>query len=229
MCQRRSVTSIALAVLLGIAAFPLVLVFAPVYFPWTLFVLAFFGGAVGVSVAPRGQRAGLLRALGLAVFMVAVVLAVMTVTSNMVLIPSILIARFSWIGWLLLPILVGVRVGEWLRARLGIARGAGVGAASVFAMAVVGAGLAFASAPPDVGAAPICDPDRFDCPRTQCAYMAERRRLLTIERVTAFDGVNITCTYTAWGGFDIGSATMGSRGGFWTDGAWPRFMSGRER
>lgn len=228
MCQRRAVPSIALAVLLGIAAFPVVLVFGPGYFPWTLLVLACLGGVVGLSIAPRGQRSGLLRALGLAVLMVAAVLGVMMLTSNMLIGLSVLVASLVWIGWLLLPILVGVSVGAWLRARMGIARGAGIGAAGLFAIALVGAGLALAFAPPDVADAPECD-GGFECPRTQCAYMAERRRLLAIERVTAFDGVNITCTYTAWGGFEIGRADMGSRGGSWTDGAWPRFMSGRER
>lgn len=228
MCQRRSVASIALAVLLGIAAFPVVLVFGPGYLPSSLLVLACLGGVVGLSIAPRGRRSGLLRAFGLAVLMVAAVLGVMTLTSNMLMSLSVLLASLIWIGWLLLPILVGVSVGAWLRARLGIARGAGVGAAGVFAIALVGAGLALAFAPPEVSGAPTCDRG-FECPRTWCAYMAERRRLFAIERVTAFDGVNITCTYTAWGGFEIGRADMGSRGGSWTDGAWPRFMSGRER
>jgi hypothetical protein len=221
------VISVALAVLLGIAAFPLVLVFGPVYFPWTLFVLACFGGVVGLAIAP-GQRAGLLQALGLAVLMVSVVLAVMTVTSNMVLSPTVLFARLSWIGWLLLPILVGVLVGAWLRARMGIVRGAGIGAAAVFAIALAGAGLAFAFAPPDVAGAPTCERER-DCSRTQCAIGAERRRFLAVERVTAFDVDHITCTYTAWGGIYIGRADVGRGGGSWTDGAWPRFISGRER
>lgn len=228
MCQRRSVTSIALAVLLGIAAFPVVLMFGPVYFPSSLLALACLGGVVGLSIAPRGQRSGLLRALGLAVLMVAAVFGVMTLTSNMLVSLSVLLASLIWIGWLLLPILVGVSVGAWLRARVGIARGTGIGAAGVFAIALVGAGLALAFAPPEVSGAPACDRG-FECPRTWCAYMAERRRLFAIERVTAFDGVNITCTYTAWGGFEIGHADMGSRGGSWTDGAWPRFMSGRGR
>jgi hypothetical protein len=223
------VISVALAVLLGIAAFPLVLVFGPVYFPWTLLVLACFGGVVGLFVTPRGQRAGLLRALGLAVFMVAVVLGVMTLTSNLVLSPTVLFARLSWMGWLLLPILVGVLVGAWLRARVGIVRGAGIGSAAVFALAIVGAVLAFAIAPPEVAGAPMCDPRSFDCPRSQCAIGAERRRFLAIERVTAFDAQHITCTYTAWGGTYIGRADVGRGGGSWTDGAWPRFVSGRER
>jgi hypothetical protein len=225
------VIRVALAVLLGIAAFPLVLVFGPFYFPWTLLVLACFGGVVGLFIAPRGQRAGLLQASGLAVLMVAVVLAVMTVTSNMVLSPTVLFARLSWIGWLLVPILVGVLVGAWLRARMGIVRGAGIGAAAVFAIALAGAGLAFAFAPPDVAGAPMCDRE-FDCPhiRTQCSLMAERRRLLAIERVTAFDGDHITCTYTAWSGIYIGRVDVGrGTGSSWTDGAWPRFVLGRER
>jgi hypothetical protein len=229
MCQRlRVVISVALAVLLGVAASPLVLVFGPVYFPWTLLVLACFGGVVGLAIAPRGQRSRVLRALGLAVLMVAVVLGVLTLRSNMVLSPRVLFASLIWIGWLLFPILVGVLVGAWLRAGMGFARAVGTGAAAVLVIALSGAGLAFALAPPEVAGAPACDRG-FECPRTQCAYMAERSRVLAIERVTAFDGVNITCTYTAWGGFEIGRADMGSRGGSWTDGAWPLFVSGRER
>jgi hypothetical protein len=223
------VISVALAVLLGIAAFPLVLVFGPVYFPWTLLVLACFGGVVGLFITPRGQRSGLLRALGLAVFMVAVVLGVMTLTSNMVLSPAVLVARLNWIGWLLLPILVGVLVGAWLRARLGIVHGAGIGAAALVAIALAGAGLAFALAPAEAARAPTCNPDSFDCPRSQCAIGAERRRFLAIERVTAFDAEHITCTYTAWGGIYIGRADVGRGGGSWTDGAWPLIVSGRER
>jgi hypothetical protein len=228
MCQRLPVViSVVLAVVVGIAAFPLVLVFGPVYFPWTPFVLLCFGGVIGLSILPRGQRSGLLRAFGLAVFTVAVVLGVLTLTSNMVLSPAVLFARLTWICWLLLPILVGVLVGARLRSRMGIVRGAGIGVTTSFGIALAGAGLAFAVAPPDIAGAPTCDRG-FECPRTQCAYMAERRRILAIERVTAFDGMNITCTYTAWGGFEIGRADMRSRGGFWTDGAWPRFVSGRE-
>jgi hypothetical protein len=228
MCQRRFVTSIALAVLLGIAAFPVVLVFGPGYFPSSFLVLACLGGVVGLSVAPRGLRSGLLRPFGLAVLMVAAVLAVMTLTSNMLMSLSVVLASLIWIGWLSLPILAGAFAGASLRSRLGLARGVAAGAAAAIATLFVGAGLALAFAPPEVSGAPTCDRG-FECPRTWCAYMAERRRLFAIERVTAFDGVNITCTYTAWGGFEIGRADMGSRGGSWTDGAWPRFMSGRER
>ena len=45
--------------------------------------------------------------------------------------------------------------------------------------------------------------------------------------MTAFDGERVTCTYTAWGGIDIGRAEMGRGGGSWTDGVWPRLWSGR--
>ena len=221
--------SVAVAVLLGIATFPLVLVFGPVYFPWTLVVLACFGGVVGLSIVPRGQRSGLLRAFGLAVLMVVAVLGVLTLTSNMVLSPAVLFARLNWIGWLLLPILVGVLVGAWLRTRLGIVRGAGIGAAALVAIALAGAGLAFALAPPEAAGAPTCDSSSFDCPRTQCAIGAERRRFLAIERVTAFDAEHIICTYTAWGGIYIGRADVGRGGGSWTDGSWPLIVSGRER
>src|SRR5688572_15764256 len=99
MCQRRPVTSIALAVLLGVAAFPVVLVFGPVYFPSSLLVLACLGGVVGLSIPPRGRRSRLLRAMGLAVLMVAAVLGVMTLTSNMLMSLSVLLASLIWIGW----------------------------------------------------------------------------------------------------------------------------------
>ena len=221
-------TSIALAVLFGLAAFPLVLVFGPVYFPWTLLVLACFGGVVGLSIVPRGQGPGVLRGFFFAVLMVAVVLGVFTLTSNVVFAPPALVSQLVWIGWFFFPMLVGVSAGAWLRARLGLVRGSGIGAALVFAIFLVGAGLAFAFAPPEIADAPACD-GGFECPRTLCAYMAERRRLLAVERVTAFDGQRITCTYTAWGGVYIGRADMGRGGGSWTDGAWPEILSGRGR
>ena len=220
--------SIALAVLFGLAAFPLVLVFGPVYFPWSLLVLAGFGGVVGLSIVPRAQGSGVLRGFTLALLMAAVVLGVFTLTANVVFAPAVLVSQLVWIGWFLLPMLVGVSAGAWLRARLGLVGGIGSGAALVFAVFLVGAGLAFALAPPEIAHAPACD-GGFDCPRTQCADMAERRRLFAIERVTAYDGQRITCTYTAWGGIYIGRAEMGRGGGSWTDGAWPEILSGRGR
>lgn len=214
--------------LFGLAAFPVVLVFGPVYFPWSLLVLACFGGVVGLSIPPRAQRSGLLRALGLAAIMVAVVLGVFMLTSNVLFTPAVLVSQLVWVGWFLLPMLVGVSAGAWLRARLGLVRGLGIGASVVFAILLMGTGLAFAIAPPEIADAPACE-GGFECPRTQCAYMAERRRLLAIERVTAFDGQRITCTYTAWGGVYIGRAEMGRGGGSWIDGAWPETLSGRGR
>ena len=213
--------------LFGLAAFPVVLVFGPVYFPWSLLVLACFGGVVGLSIVPRAHSR-LLRALGFATLMAAVVLGVFTLTSNVLFTPAVLVSLLVWIGWFLLPMLVGVSAGAWLRARLGLVRGFGIGAAVVFAILLMGTGLAFAIAPPEIADAPACE-GGFECPRTQCAYMAERRRLLAIERVTAFDGQRITCTYTAWGGVYIGRAEMGRGGGSWTDGAWPEMLSGRGR
>jgi hypothetical protein len=227
------VIPIALAALLGLAAFPLALVFGPAYFPWSLLVFASFGGVVGLSVMPRGPRSRFLHGLSLAALMVFVVLVALTVTSNVALRPDawtadpgVLAAALVWAGWLFLPVLIGVFVGAWLRGRMGIARGAGVGAASVLAVALVGAGLAFAVAAPEVAGAPICD-GGFECPRTWCRYMAERSRVMAIERVTAYDGEHITCTYTAWGGIYIGRADVSRNGGSWTDGAWPEIVSGR--
>lgn len=224
--------AVALAVLLGFVAFPVALVFGPVYFPWSLLVFAALGGAVGLAIAPRGQL--FLRALGLAVVLVAVVFGVFLLTSNIALNPSNLASNagaflpfLAYMGSLLLPVLVGVAAGATLRARWGVGHAAAVGVLSLFAIALLGAGLAFAFAPSEVAKAPQCA-DGLECPRTWCAYMAERRRLLAVERVTSFDGDRITCTYTAWGGVDIGRTDVGfPDGGTWTDGAWPKMFLGR--
>lgn len=224
--------AIALAVLLGVVAFPVVLVFGPVYFPWSLLVLAALGGAVGLAIPPRGQR--FLRALGSAVVMVAVVFGVFVLTSNIALDPSVLasntaalLSSLVWIGSLLLPTLVGVAAGATLRAQWGVGRAATVGVLGLLAIALLGAGLAFAFAPAEVANAPRCAGSR-DCLRTQCAVGAERRRFMAIERVTAFDGEHITCAYTAWGGIYIGRADVGfPGGGSWTDGVWPKMFKER--
>lgn len=222
------VTSIAFAALSGVVLFPVVLVFGPGYFPWTLLVLASFGIAVGLSIDPRGSRSRPWKAFGLAALTVAVILGVLVFTSNIALGRGPLVAAVAWAGPLLLPTIVGVLVGAWLRARMGLLRGAGVGTASVAALALVGAGLALALAPPEVAGAPTCA-GGYECPRVGCAQMAERRRFLAIERVTAFDGEHITCTYTAWGGVQIGHADIGPGVGSWTDGRWPEILSGRVR
>jgi hypothetical protein len=219
-------STIALAVVFGLATFPLVLVFGPMYFPWSMLVLACFGGVVGLSLASGGARPLLPRAVGLAVLMVAVVLVVITLTSNIVWSAGTLVFAVVWTLGILVPLLVGVLVGAWLRARSGVTRGAAIGVAAALAIALIGTGLAFAAAPTEIADAPTCE-GGFECPRTQCAYMAERRRLFAIERVTAFDRERVTCTYTAWGGIDIGRAEMGRGGGSWTDGIWPRLWSGR--
>jgi hypothetical protein len=232
MCHAVGVTAIALAVLLGLTAFPVVLVFGPVYFPWSLLVLMAFGGAVGLAISRRGQR--FLRALGLAVVMIAVVFGVRTLTSNVALDPSGLASNTAVvfpfllsIGSLLVPVLVGISAGEALRARWGVGRATAVGVLGLFAIALFGAGLAFAFAPLEIANAPRCA-DSLECPRTRCAQMAERIRLFAVERVIAFDGDRITCTYTAWGGIYIGRADVGfPGGGSWTDGPWPKILRGR--
>lgn len=215
-----------LALVVGAMAFPLVLVFAPVYFPWSMLVLACLGGVVGLSiVAPDARRRSLITVV-IAVLMVVTVIAVGILTRNFVLNVGVLTALFAWSVWIFVPVLLGMLLGASLRARFGIVRGAGMGAAATLAVTLVGAGLALLVAPPEVANAPACERE-LACPRTQCAFMAERRRILAIERVTAFDGKRITCTYTAWGGIHIGQAEMGRGGGSWTDGAWPLIVSGR--
>jgi len=222
------VASLIVAVVLGLALFPVVLVFGPVYFPWSLLVLAAVGAVVGLVIPPERARSRLLHALGLALLMVAVVLGVFRVTSNLAPDVGVLFAVAIWSAWLLLPLFTGVLSGATLRAAVGIGRGAVVAGAGVLAIALLGAGLAFAAAPPEVAGAPTCDRG-FECPRTQCASMAERRRFLAIERVTVFDGTRMTCTYTAWGGVYIGRADIGRGGSSWTDGAWPEIVGGRGR
>ena len=232
MCNAADVAAVALAVVLGVVAFPVVLVFGPVYFPWSVLVLAALGVAVGLAIPPRGPR--FLRALGLAVVMVAVVFSVRMLTSNITLDPSRLVSNtralvpfLAYFGALLLPVLVGAAAGATLRAHWGVRRAGAVGVLGLFAIAVFGTGLAFAFAPSEVANAPRCA-DSLECPRIWCAQMAERRRLFAVERVIAWDGNRITCTYTGWGGFSIGQADVGfPGGGGWTDGAWPRLLSGR--
>lgn len=224
--------ALALAVLLGVVAFPVVLVYGPAYSPWIVLVLVAFGGAVGLAVPPRGQR--LPRALGLAGALVATVLGVLMLTSNvapnlslLTANPAVLLSFVVWSGSLLLPVLVGVAAGATLRARWGTARAAAVGVLGLVATALLGAGLAFAFAPAEVASAPRCAGGP-ECPRVWCAQTAERRRMLAVERVIAFDGNRITCNYTAWGGIDIGRADVGfPGGGSWTDAVWPKMLLGR--
>jgi hypothetical protein len=160
--------------------------------------------------------------------MVAVVLGVLTLTSNLVVHrPEEVVAALSWSAVLTVPIALGAFAAARLRAALGVSRASMTGAVVALVIAVAGVGLAFALAPAEVADAPTCAASDFECPRNLCSNMAERRRLLAIERVTAFDGQNITCTYTAWGGIRIGQADVGRRGGSWTEGAWPRILSGR--
>jgi hypothetical protein len=90
---------------------------------------------------------------------------------------------------------------------------------------VVGTVLALAAAPAEAANAPACDP-RVHCARGRCWSTAERRRLYAVERVTEFGGGGrITCTYTAWGGADIGTV----RDGGWTDGEWPILLGAPRR
>jgi hypothetical protein len=190
-----SMSTVVLALVVGIAAFPLLLVFGPAYFRRACFCWRPLAASWVCRFALN---------------------------------PRMLVAVILWSVWLLPPIALGVLAGDWLRARAGIVRGGDIGAGAALVIALIGTGLAFLAAPPEVANAPTCD-NGFECPRTQCAYMAERRRFLAIERVTAFDGERITCTYTAWGGIAIGRSEMGRGGGSWTGGAWPLMFSGRQR
>ena len=134
MCQPPCVISIALAVLLGMALFPVVLVFGPVYFPWSLFVLGCFGSVVGFSSAPHGPPSQIQRVLGLSVVVLAVVLGALAQSSNLLFSRDQLGGQVRWAAWLFFPILIGVFAGAWLRARMGSARGAAVGVSALLAI-----------------------------------------------------------------------------------------------
>gem|GEM_PF-2659702 len=84
---------------------------------------------------------------------------------------------------------------------------------------VGGWGLAFVRAP----AAVVDDPCRKggespECQLyVQCPEVAERRRLLAIERVTLFDvaGSRARCEYITWAGIGIGRVEVTGGGSHW--------------
>ena len=213
-------TSFVVAVVLGLALFALLLVFPPLYFPWTLLAIVSGGLAVGLTVKPSGR--GPLRAAAYGTLMVATALIVL---SRVAIAPSAYLALFLSASWLFVPAIAGALLGAAVGRRLGFVRATAVLAPAVALVGVVGAVLALVAAPAEVTNAPTCDPGG-ECARARCWSTAERRRLYAVERVTEFGGGgHITCTYTAWGGTDIGTVREGS----WTDGEWPILLGAPRR
>ena len=213
-----------LAALFGIALFPLVLVFPPVYWPWSLLIMAACGAIVGLTVR-RPLPRGAFVAAALVAVTVVVTIGVGRLSRNF---GVDLAAVLYWIRWLYFPVLVGAMFGAMARARLGLPRGAAAAAAATLLIGAGGAVLEVVLAPRDVAAIPYCERDPT-CPREPCWMMAERRRLFAWESVDAFDDQQISCAYTAWGGLHIGTVTAGARESRWDDGDWPSFVAGRGR
>jgi len=207
------------AVLAGIALGPMVLVFSPVYFPWTLLTVVAAGLLVGI--ADGGTLAARLAWSSLAA---ALLFAVATFALSRMNAGFMSVRLLAWLSlWLLMPSLLGVAVGALARERLGPLRGMAASAGGVATVALIGAALALVAAPPEVANAPACGSTSY-CDRWSCSMMAERRGWLAVERVTSYDAGGITCVYTGWGGIRIGTVVSAGRGSSWEDGWWPRLL-----
>jgi hypothetical protein len=224
------VLALALAILAGVALFPVFLVFPPVYFPWTLLVETAAGAIAGLAIPQVTDRWGARVGLTAAAVVGAAVLTL--VLSRNVVLTSIVASAAAvswWLAWIGIPVLVGTLAGGLARRRLGALAGTATVAIALVAIAAAGMGLAVALAPRDVATAPSCDRDPR-CPRMSCWMTAERRRLFAVESITAYDGSTIECTYTAWGGIRIGMVSGGvGRGSGWTDADWPMLLAPRSR
>ena len=225
--------SVIAAVVFGIALTPVALIFGPVYHPWSLLVLATAGAIVGLVTS--SSRHGRVHAVGLAFLMTLVLVGVLVLGANLRIDLDALrtnlerhglqaLAPATWFVWIAAPMFAGTLAGTAVRARFGAPRGSAIVAATVLLIAAGGAVLALAVAPAEAASVPQCDRP-FECPLVQCGYIAERRRMLTVERVVVADGGDVTCSYTAWGGIEIGRAHVErGRGMTWTDGVWPRIV-----
>ena len=203
------------AVLAGIALGPIVLVFSPVYFPWTLLTVVSAGLLVGI--AGGGTLAARLAWSSLAA---ALLFAVATFVLSRMNAGFMSVGLVAWLSmWLLMPLLLGVVVSAFARERLGPLRGMAASAGGVATVALIGAALALVAAPPEVANAPACGSTSY-CERWSCSMMAERRGWLAVERVTSYGTGGITCVYTGWGGIHIGTVVSAS----WEDGWWPRLV-----
>ncbi|MGH2450339.1 MAG: hypothetical protein ACRDGE_03520 [Candidatus Limnocylindria bacterium] len=204
--------SLALAAILGIGLFPVLLVFPPLYFLWALLVVACANAAAGLTI----RRARLERALALAVLAgtVTVAIALATLGARAVR-PDAIPALFVTQSPLLLPAVGGAVIGALARRRLGGLHASAAVVAGAAVLTRIGFAIAGLFAPGEVANAPGF--------RNQCWMTAERRRILAVERVVAWDGRHMTCTYTAWGGIHVGTV----RDSGWSDGWWPELFRPR--
>lgn len=210
----------AVAILAGVALAPLLVVFPPVYFPWTLLVAASAGSLVGLAGGARTAR------LDVAACIVAAILLfiIAVLAFGLPTVGSLSPALLAVFWWLFVPMAAGAITAGVLRRRLGTLRALGVSIGGAVALAVIGVALAFALAPPDAADAPQCD-GVSTCARSTCWVSAERIRLLTLERVTRYGDGSITCVYTGWGGVQVGTARGAPGfGSGWEDGWWPRLL-----
>jgi len=213
------VTSVIVAVILGLAMFGLLLVFPPIYFPWALLVIVSCGLVVGLTVDPARSHGPVWAAAFSALLLVTALLVLGRVATA-----GAYFSLFLSDSWLFVPATAGAFIGAAARRRLGFVRASAGLASAVAVIGVTGAVLALMAAPREVANAPRCDQE-MDCARMRCWLTAERRRLYALERVTEFGGGHITCTYVAWGGADIGRV----RDGGWTDGEWPILLGAPRR
>lgn len=207
----------------GVTLGPMLIVFPPIYFPWTLLVAGSIGLLSGlVTDTRRTLRAQLAVAVAAALLLYSVALLVV----GRGLTGSLSLALFAVYWWLLAPLAVGALLGAVARRRLGPWRALVVSIGGVATLAILGAVLALTAAPPEVANAPLCETGR-ECARSRCWTSAERRRFLAVERVTRYDGDVITCVYTAWGGAQVGTTDASRSGSTWDDGWWPGLLGGR--
>lgn len=209
------------AVAASAALGPVLLVFPPLYFPWTLLVVVVASFLVGVVGRTSTARAQLAVTLGAAVTLFVVSLLALGRMGMGSIYPPL----FAHYWWLFVPMLGGAVFGSIARRTLGQWGALGVGIVGVAGLAAAGAALAIALAPAEVGDAPQCISGR-ECVRYRCQMTAERIRLLAIERVTRYEAspLRITCVYTAWGGIHVGTAAATDRASSWDDGWWPRLL-----
>lgn len=210
------------ALLGGLALGPTLIVFSPQYFPWTLLAAGAAGVAAGLAGGGRTLRAQLARAVAFSM----VLFTVAVVVTGRGWMGSFAPALFTAMWWLLLPVAAGALLGALARRRLGAWRALAVSLVGVAGLTIAGALLASTLAPAEVGDAPRCETG-LPCARSACWATAERRRFTAVERVVRYDGSEITCTYTGWGGVHIGTATGSGRGSGWNDGWWPVLLRPR--
>lgn len=195
---------------------PVLIVFPPYYFPWTLLAAAAAGVAAGLAAGGRTLRARLAGAAAASLLLFTVALVVLGRGWMGSFAPGLLAAMW----WLFPPVVAGALLSALARHLLGAWRAFATSLVGIAGLTLAGVLLASALAPAEAAGAPPFE----TAARWPCWAMAERRRLTAIERVVRNDGPQITCTYTGWGGVHIGTARGSQRGSEWEDGWWPELL-----